>query len=745
MLSGTPSPTASSSHGTPTRGLSASSETPSTPSATMASTDTSSDPASDAPVSVVLEEDPAALGLSRPASWHSFTHEDSHEADLATVDAISVAEVGEDNKHAALPEEPIPTTDEPLLDMDLGSDVAETSHPRSSAAEPSSSIAPALSELASSINSLPPNPNIPVLDEAANTTTSLQNLPPTQPAIVPPLPVIPAGTTMIIQGVVQAAEDPARPPRRRPDLPPATPNPDAPASLEGTSDPTSESSTTTPASNSHARLTGTFGDDAQNARRSSQESENPSGAAELLGALLIAAASATANMLMSDPPGSSNSAASNTNTEQASAGASTPVETPSTNEPSGSRLRSSVGIGPRPRPRTMHVGDGDSAADYLSRSRDRPRSLMSSLRDRMFGGPSPDEEALSRLLRSLPGSSSSERGHRRTRSERLSQYPVDEETPTPPLEDPARDPIESLRERIASELMRALANREGQAEDPSSAVTAPPRTPPTEQAPSTTSPAGGLTSLPLSLPSPSTAVLGPGDQHPEGSFERFLQDTNAELRRTLQERMSYREAATAVPIAVPIGPSEGAPAEPIAEPVPEVEGPSQPQEVEAEPVLAPADEESQATPAGTRLVHRAPEGVIEPRLNWWRMHRFPARTVAATSSPDSQAPAPSPAPESTAAPQVNVGSSPESSTTPASQASTILIPVIVVGIRTAPTTLVQEIGALAAPPPPPTLPEIDSGRPSPLLQRNGSRSHSETIMGQSFGERDEGFGSAPTI
>ncbi|KAG8930265.1 hypothetical protein FRC01_003006 [Tulasnella sp. 417] len=622
MLSGTSSP---DSGNTPTRGLSTSSDPPSTPSATVASTEPSSDPASDAPVSPVLEEDPAALGLSRHASWHSFTHEDSHEADLATLDAISVAEVGEENKHATS-DDPILMPEESPLDMDLRSDIGEASHP--------------------------------------------------------------------------------------------------PTNVEGTSDVAADSTTNAPTSNAHARLPGTFGDEAEAARRSSQDAENPSGAAELLGALLLAAASATANMLMSDPPGSSNAGSTTPATaEQTSPDATLPAEEPrpSLAETVGSRLRprSSVGVGPRPRPRTMHVADGDHVPDYIGRSRDRPRSLIGSLRDRVFGAGA-EEEALGRLLRSLPGSSSSssyDRGHRRSRSERLGPYPM-EDTPTPPPEDPARDPIDSLRERIASELMRALANRDPQAEDPSSPISSrpsEPRTVPNEQ---TSSPGsqGGMTSLPLSLPSPSTATAGSGDQPPEGSFERFLQDANAELRRTLQERMNYREAATAAPIAVPIAPAEGSPAETSPTPAPEAD---------ESPEETPADSTSDtpATPAGTRLVHRAPEGVIEPRLNWWRMHRFPARTVAAIPSPDAPAPTPSPA-EPTATPQNNAEASPSPPATPAPQASTILIPVIVVGIRTAPTTLVQEIGALAAPPPPPMIPEAaatDFGRPS-SIHRNGSGS-----------------------
>lgn len=280
MLSGTSSP---DSGNTPTRGLSTSSDPPSTPSATVASTDPSSDPASDAPVSPVLEEDPAALGLSRPASWHSFTHEDSHEADLATLDGISVAEVGEENKHATS-EDPIFTPEESPLDMDLRSDIGEASHPRSSAVEPGS-IAPPMSDLTSSITSLPPNSTLPMVNENTDTTGLVQPIPPSQPAIVPPLPVIPAGTTMIIQGVVQAAEDPARPPRRRPD--PPTPNSEPATNGEGSSDATVDTPSNAPASNAHARLPGTFGEEAEAARRSSQDAENPSGAAELLGALLL--------------------------------------------------------------------------------------------------------------------------------------------------------------------------------------------------------------------------------------------------------------------------------------------------------------------------------------------------------------------------------------------------------------------------------------------------------------------------
>ncbi|KAG8956442.1 hypothetical protein FRC00_004945 [Tulasnella sp. 408] len=180
--------------------------------------------------------------------------------------------------------------------------------------------------------------------------------------------------------------------------------------------------------------------------------------------------------------------------------------------------------------------------------------------------------------------------------------------------------------------------------------------------------------------------------------------------------MNYREAATGAPIAVPVGPAEGSPVETNPTSTPEVDGSS-----EEAPAESTSDNQA---PAGTRLIHRAPEGVIEPRLNWWRMHRFPARTVAAIPSSDPPAPTSSSA-ETTAAPQTNVGTSPSPPATPAPQASTILIPVIVVGIRTAPTTLVQEIGALAAPPPPPIIPDApasDLGRPSSSIHRNGSNS-----------------------
>lgn len=369
-------------------------------------------------------------------------------------------------------------------------------------------------------------------------------------------------------------------------------------------------------------------------------------------------------MLMSDPPGSTN--ASTTANAGSSSTALSDVESSSSTRAEDStshpRLRSSVGVGRRTRPQTIAVGENESVADHYAR-RERPRSLIGSLRDRMFGpNASPSEEdAFDRLVRGLPGASA-ERAHRRTRSENVSR--VDEDA----AEDQSRDPIESLRERIASELMRALANRDGNSEEPSNSTTTPQAPSQAGQPTAQSLASGPLSNLPLSLSSP-TSPAGNEAQHPEGSFDRFLHETNTELRRTLQERMNFRDAATARPIEIPA---------PVEESTPSPEA------------ATPAGDDTSAdrtTPAAIRLVQRAPEGVIEPRLNWWRMHRFPARIVAASSNPSS---------DSSTAP--NESASESSSTSTSSPASTTLIPVIVVGIRTAPTTLVQEIGALAAQP-----------------------------------------------
>ncbi|KAG8903014.1 hypothetical protein FRB99_003821 [Tulasnella sp. 403] len=529
---------------------------------------------------------------------------------------------------------------------------------------------------------------------------------PSQPSPTSALPVIPAGTTMIIQGVVQAAEDSgsrssANPNRSQPRVEPSTTGsssgqanqsvaPDgerarrrlmrlfAPPASSASSDPPTPTGTVTDPPNpySHAHLSGTFGNDNQslstNGGNNTQDSDNPGSAADLLGALLIAAASATANMLLSDPPNANLSSSAPTVAEASHPASSTnPGQTsadPPTTGPlrdaeegvATPRTRSSVGVGPRPRPNTIVGLDGEADA-YAFRDRPRPRSFMGAVRDRLFGhGEGHSRQEVERILRGYGDE---------TNAGSSTEDTQDGSDPT------TRDPIESLRERIASELMRALASRE----DESSTLSPPahsdspvPRRhsvagPATSSAPLTQS-----TSMTTSTSSQDVTSTRAGALPAEGSFERFLHDTNTELRTTLLERMNRRDSMAPLPI--PIIPSE-----------PNTDSPSN------------GSTEQQAT-STTRLVHRPPEGVIEPRLNWWRMHRFPARAVAAPpASPN--APVGIPASTSVATSSTPSPSNPSTSSgaapTTGAPGQGILIPVIVVGIRTAPTGLVQEIGAMA--------------------------------------------------
>lgn len=259
--------------------------------------------------------------------------------------------------------------------------------------------------------------------------------------------------------------------------------------------------------------------------------------------------------------------------------------------PSPTPYASSVGTGPRPRRPRM------DSADRLS----RPRSMINALRDRMFGGGRATDEDADLYDRIMRGLSSEERSRSRSERERpLSTSALDALSES-------RDPIESLRERIANELMRALAARDGTASPtlgspgesstPSNerGGTPVPAAEPLPPPPADTS----ITRIPLPTTSPGTATVVPA----EGTFERFLHDTNAELRSTLLERMNQREN-TAVPVPVNALP-------------PTV--PSTPTESEAPVETAPPPADETAAQQQTRLVHRAPEGVIEPRLNWWRL------------------------------------------------------------------------------------------------------------------------------
>ena len=196
-----------------------------------------------------IDEDPAGtapIPLTRTASWRSLVHQPSVE-----------------NQHEMLELEiPHAIEDPPPMDW-------------IPAAQP------------------PPVP-VPMFDPAP--VPQAQNPP-------GPLPVVPMGTTMIIQGVVQAAEEPIRPRREPSNIPPS--NVADNANDIGPSRPDSERT------NVHAHLSGTFpasdsSDSPESSTRSESgngeasgssrvtspvpgttEGDSPSGAAELLSALLM--------------------------------------------------------------------------------------------------------------------------------------------------------------------------------------------------------------------------------------------------------------------------------------------------------------------------------------------------------------------------------------------------------------------------------------------------------------------------
>ncbi|KAG8873038.1 hypothetical protein FRB98_009235 [Tulasnella sp. 332] len=578
---------------------------------------------------------------------------------------------------------------------------------------------------------------------SANASTALPSaplpnpsIPLAQPAVLPPpLPIIPAGTTMIIQGIVQAADE-SSPPRESapsasegngtaPQTTPILSNPNPPGDRDGhrlsrllnpgsTASPPPTMPRTEPNPlRAAAMLSGTPAPepDLPSAHGGSglgtnvsQGTDSSSSAAELLGALLTAAASATANMLLSDPPNSGNPTPGNattTGTAPSTIPFAPPISTPPIDSPVSSStvtpsfpteptLRpSSVGTGPRPRPSSAYIPGSNAVRD-----RSRPRSMIGAMRDRILGSAltsgsgagSADGDAVESLPRQAIDTARPD-----SYSEHSPPAPVDNTTMPA-----SRDPIETLRERIASELMRALAQRDTNTNNNgNSASTDPPSPirPPGGGFPLSVG-SGAANPLPTSLFSTESARLLEALLPPEGSFQRFLHDTNADLRATLNERSNLRrELRTSVPVPIPV--SDG-------------EVPSGSSSTAHDGHPSPSGQAADGSVSGAApplLVNRPAEGLIEPRLNWWRMHRFPSRTVAAPANGASR-PAGSPP---------TAGSTDPASTNSAN--SMVLIPVIVVGIRTAPTVLMQDIAAMTAAPSPsntvrPTSPGSNTISPS---------------------------------
>ncbi|KAG9009567.1 hypothetical protein FRB94_011984 [Tulasnella sp. JGI-2019a] len=687
---------------------------------------------------VALEEDPAT-GSTAVAGCSEVGA--GVEVDPTSVpDPIDLAEAAE-HKAPAEPQETRPLVSENLhnavnnepTDSNLPTEILSRlleAFGHDDASRAGGSRAGRASTLPSPVDTLRP----PISDahtSTANTTaapsgapTSTSAPPPQQPAVLPPpLPIIPAGTTMIIQGIVQAADEPSPSTEgdganRSAQVPSTTTNGMAEIDRNrisqllapGTASPSSATAGMSP-SRAAAMLSGTPAPEPElplgrgvtgQGTSVSQGSDSSSSAAELLGALLTAAASATANMLLSDPPNSGNPSAGSAAALGAGAAPSFPPPAPpvapapssstttppnSTSQSPSSELTprsSSVGTGPRPRPSSSYT-PGSS----IARDRSRPRSMIGAMRDRLMGG------STTSAYSELDAAESSPR-------QAIDGARPDTYTENTPATDAAidsaiasasRDPIETLRERIANELMRALAQRDGSNGNGNGGTATPeplsPTRPPGGGFPITT---GSNFSTPVSpmLFSTDSARLLEALLPPEGSFQRFLHDTNVDLRATLNERNNLRrELRASIPLPLPSTDGDAAPA---ASSSAETSGQS------TAPGLTSDASASSGTP--TLLVNRPAEGVIEPRLNWWRMHRFPSRIVAA---PANTAPRPPgspalPTPSSTnplsSTPNTSAAGSPPSLGVPNSM---VLVPVIVVGIRTAPTVLMQDIAAMTNP------------------------------------------------
>lgn len=140
---------------------------------------------------------------------------------------------------------------------------------------------PSMEPMPPILDSLPvfgssPSLTTPLVNNLQTGSSVLPSIPPPPPTIPSPLPVIPAGTTMIIQGVVQAAEERSSP-RRNNNV--TTSNaPRLPGADEATPVPIPQVESASDAS-ADASASGTA--------VGNQDPDSPSGAADLLGALLM--------------------------------------------------------------------------------------------------------------------------------------------------------------------------------------------------------------------------------------------------------------------------------------------------------------------------------------------------------------------------------------------------------------------------------------------------------------------------
>ncbi|KAG8961696.1 hypothetical protein FRC03_005059 [Tulasnella sp. 419] len=661
---------------------------------------------------------------------------------------------------------------------------------------------------------------------------------------VPSLPVIPAGTTMIVQGVVQTAEAPppnyrsvyddddnattSRPNRGSTFLSPPPPgrgrrnNLFPRGWLSGT--PTGQEERSNNNNNTDTDTNRPEGNNAEGSGSGSGSgnglasslapgADTPTGAAELLGALLIAAASATANMLLSDPPTESSSGSSTQNTatspssnlastaqslassltqptpfsstsatpSSSLAGTSTSAThradpfAPSSTLPLSSTTRPTETAPSRlqrARPQSLVVPssstpieDNDEDAEFgvvRPRPRDRtrpaaprPRSLIGAVRERLFGSAERrDEPPRPRPLRPIH------------RPPPLTDIGTTSSIPDPldtsPSGTPPTDPVEALRQRIANELRRALANRDGalgglgSGVGPSSLPSSSSHTPsPTQASPSPAASTNGhenqavMPSLEALLGTQAAAnasTIGNSDRPLpiEGSFDRFLHDTSVDLRTTLLERMNRsRNVAVPIPIPAPVADNDASDSnnnndnEDSSRPTSSSTGET------GDSAAATASTSSQTPNPPIQMVYRSPDGIIEPRLNWWRMYRFPPRLVANTGATgtngglglNSTLGGTRLGTGATSNPTSNPTSSTSTSNTPA---SSTLIPVIVVGIRTAPSVLVQDIAALTSAPSPaatstsPSTSAATSSPTAPTRSRRFSRPLS-ALMGSGSG------------
>ncbi|KDQ11114.1 hypothetical protein BOTBODRAFT_466583 [Botryobasidium botryosum FD-172 SS1] len=557
--------------------------------------------------------------------------------------------------------------------------------------------------------------------------------PPAEPFFTPTMPSfssIPAGTTMIVQGVVQTSSG-------------APPSPTSASQARPRPSNTSLANTGTGSVPQSPGAPTSEGADTAGGGQSAEEM-SIAGSIDMLGMLLGVATAATAASLMSV----SNEMQFASNPEGGSEDTSAPATPSSASPPRNAPPSSAAPSMPTTPVLPTHGAAGGAANSGTA------RALLNSVRDRWFhrrqgsAASQPSPSALSGVVQpvsptSVTTTSPSEPVSPTTPSSNSNWLPV-------PASGPGaseRNQVEALRENIAAELTRVLTARRMPSASTNNSMTTTP-TAATEATP----PSSGASTLPTS-PSPtpvgtepSTASASAGG--PPGSFERFLHDIQVELRNTLTDRYNRDHGiipggASVSPVAAAIAaaadtegsdessasPGEDAPAVPAATSPDDSEG-------LAEPVsdAAPSVPESEPEPApSTQLApHLQPHRPsTDSPLNWWRIYQFPARqvpnsvtdiqgtpiTTGANNSPTTPAFGPSQPMAAASASSSPVFAGPNSPSF-ASRASerrstSTIIPVIVVGLRSASTTADDPFGTV---PPSPSSPTANAVDPTPPIE-----------------------------